>query len=247
MADILLTCSQCGNETMVSEHTDAKSVRCRSCDAMIMVPKRKVEESQDKPTKLKLRDRERPAAPQPTMPATELSRRKSVKDTGKVEHALGAQAAEDAHQMPSLAATPKPFLGWIVFVVVLLGAVASQYYIAQNRGYLDYYGWGRIGFAAVGILPLIVTAWIESAFLGALCLVIPPYTIFYALNNLDTYWMRGLFFAFLFAMGSEYFIFKDAGLQQHSYISIAQTWADNVIAGGAGTIERTANEPLTSF
>ena len=97
------------------------------------------------------------------------------------------------------------FLAVCVFVITAGVLIGWQY-----RGHSDpellnlYYSVRWLAIGAIW-LAVLIAAFADSMLQGLLCLGIPPYQLFFALNRLDSPVLRSLFFAALLALVTEYF------------------------------------------
>ena len=106
---------------------------------------------------------------------------------------------------------------WVLFLVLLAVLLHWQWQGRGDARLLKSYLAARwalaVGAWLVVLLPAFMDTWVQ----GTLCLLVPPYAVYYALNRLPQLHFRAIFFAVLLTLAAEYYLLPDqtlAGLIQ---------------------------------
>ncbi|TAN35971.1 MAG: hypothetical protein EPN23_09710 [Verrucomicrobia bacterium] len=210
MADITLTCSACGATLTASEFVDG-SLPCPQCGMLLEKPL--------KPEALRphlAAPVERPAL-KLIRPAAALlvaqQRTQSVRTWARVGASLELRLAA----------------AWTLFVALLVVLLAWQWWGLRDARFLHLYLNARWGVAALTWLAVLIPAFQDTWLQGLLCLFVPPYTVYFALNRLDYFGLRSLYFAVLVALAAEFYF-----LPQQTLVGMVQRrcteWAEAVRA-----------------
>ena len=216
MADINLTCIKCGKTITVSEFANGR-VPCPACGAML-----------DKtPTKLGM------LRPQLATPENRPMLATPAPAVLTVTQHRDARARGRTPSGPRL--WWRVLAAWLLFAGLLAALLAWQWWGRQDVRYLNSYLTARWALVAAAWLAVLVPAFRDSRFQGVLCLCIPPYTLYYALNRLDYFVLRAIYFAVVFALGAEFYFMPDVTL-----VGIVQAQVNAWVSAVRGLIEHAA-------
>lgn len=219
MADLQVVCPSCSTDNLFSEYSDPKSRLCRKCGQ-------------------KLGDS--PVQPLPGVtpePPAELKFQVTPqRATVGVPDVPTAGRSEPVYEASRIRGS-SPVLGFLVFLLL------SALLIAPQAGFLPeampYYMLARYGVVAVAFLLVVAEGFRFSAFAGFFCLLIPPYTLFFAGTRMESHWRKGVFFAMVAMMAAEmFFIPRDAMLQE------AGAWVNQRIDAVSRGIQRAGEAPI---
>jgi|GEM_PF-2669788 len=187
MADITITCPRCKAHSQVSEYA-ASPVPCPSCGQPVFKPEHRRSEN------LKIKP-EPVGGPLPSN-ADETSRPVRSADWRERQTARRARPARQRRL--------DIFVAGLVFVITAGVLIGWQYRGRSDPKLLELYY--SVRWLAIGAiwLAVLIAAFADSRLQGFLCLGIPPYQLFFALNRLDSSVLRSLFFAALLALLAEY-------------------------------------------
>lgn len=139
----------------------------------------------------------------------------------------GAVEVEDASSWP----------GYIAFAMTFGVMLLYQLQAAEWRSYLDLYVWGR-GIAVVGLfLYITFSAMHDNGWKGALCIVFPPYALFYGVSQVNSGLIRGVLYGLLFGLGTEAFMLPKQSL------AIALGPAFNIVIDEVNSWIKLASKP----
>lgn len=198
MADVMLTCSACGQENVFSEFVTPEARRCRKCGAALAVSSAE-EESEPSPLKAHLPSRPR------------LSQTIAMK-TGRPEgipedHVILKQKADRARAQAE--AEPKIWPG-IRYVLLLLVAglmIGAQWWGTKNESVHSAYLIGRYVLAGIAAVMVLYDALKDSVLQAFMCAVIPFYVILYETTRVTSFWRSGFVLGVLAGIAAElYFI-----------------------------------------
>ncbi len=235
MADKDMRCPLCGAGFKISEYVSAESVPCPECRQPVSLA-----EGQRARSALKLKtspSSSPPPLPPPPEPKQKKSRlKKRDVHTPPTREPVATPANRPrAEEAPR---TPRIIWGWIVFIVVSAAWIGLQYFSVKEGDIPDHYYWARLVVLPAVLLWVLIDAFQESYLPGILCIVLPPYLLYYALSRADSYLLRGAFSACLVMVLAEmYFIPEEA------VITHGQAMVDSIIRGGANFIQRAGESP----
>ncbi len=227
MADITLICSGCGKQVTVSEYVEATSP-CPGCGLPL--------------------DKNGPRAasplsvPQEKPQLASMLGRDSLVTAGHVE--APAPAFDPAVQ--TVAARRKRgqnysefkmwlnyIFSWLFFLTLLGGLLYWQWQGQGDARIMGVYKATRWWLTGGAWLAVLIPAFQESWVQGVLNLLIPPYSIYYALNRLDHFYLRGFYVAVLLTLAAEFYF-----LPNQTVLHIAQ---DNIAQWTAGVRQQISH------
>lgn len=185
MADIVLTCEQCGNHITVSEYVDADSLVCAKCQHVVPVPPRTPETSLS--AKLKM------ASPPTALPEEGPSEAVPVRRKSR--------PGKRIRRRRSGGVSPVVW-GYATFILLS----AALLYLRFSPGAMPPARLELLttaAIAALGLLHLSVIAYAfaDDAFHGVLCALIPGYSIYYLFTEADQFLLRAVVASLLLAFG----------------------------------------------
>ena len=234
MADITLVCPGCGTHVSVSEYVDA-ATPCPQCGRSLdkhgaQAPATGGIEiaKPDKPRLASMLGRDSLAQPGHTeQPPPDFDRTTPQP----------AQRRQRGRNMSSLQLAMHYTFSWLFFIALLGLFIYWQWKGQGDAQILSSYKAARWWFAAGAWLAIIVAAFQDTWVQGVLCLLIPPYTIYYALNRLDHFYLRAFYFAVLLMLAAEFYF-----LPKQTVLHIAQDQFSSWTGGVRDTIRRTGHK-----
>ncbi|MCX7010093.1 MAG: hypothetical protein NTY53_23120 [Kiritimatiellaeota bacterium] len=217
MADIILVCPMCAKHVAVSEYVES-GVSCPQCGRLL--------------------DRNTPVASSGTKPklASMVGRGSLISDQIKpeeyvaselsqvrapqVRHAHGLVHAEFMERLHYL-------LSWLVFLVLLGLLLYWQWKGQSDPQLLGYYKIARWVLAGGAWLAILIVAFQENWVQGTLNLLVPAYSVYYALNKLDYFYLRAVYFAILLMLAAEFYFLPDQTVFHLAQQALSH-WTDSV-------------------
>lgn len=211
MSDIIFQCPACGNTIQVSEFIESQTLTCIKCKAVVPVPERQPEQSDQTRPKLSMRPPEEPAPP----PETPPEQRRAFFGGRRKGSAVVPQSASTFQtvqaKMPSLKrrvrkrkfnAFANRVLPWAAFVVMTLVFCWLRFWpgampASRLETLIEAAGWALL----LMHVTIIVFAFGEDPFQGVLCALVPGYSLYFLLVQADQYMLRALVAALLIAFG----------------------------------------------
>lgn len=197
MADITVTCSQCGNNITVSEYVEADFLTCLRCRQKVSLPKDRVEAPQAA-AKLKLASpgsaTQPAAAPAPSTPAGAPALVDEVR--------RNTPAMKRLRRRRKPAALSHALVSGGIFTLMAGGLLYLRFYPdAMPGGQRELLITAAI--AALGVLhvSVIAYAFADEAFHGVMCTIIPGYSLYYLYVHADQMLLRAVVGALLIAFG----------------------------------------------
>lgn len=203
MADIIITCQNCGNQIPVSEFVDANLLTCMKCKARVTVPPRNAE---PQPSTQRLRLAVEKAPEPPPAPATLPERGK------KTGGNRNATQPNDVRQYLPKPKKRKPkrragyfetkVMPWLLFIVLSLVLGWLRYFPdALPADTLNTLISGGVWMLVLIHLAVICLAFGDDSFYGILCLIIPGYSLYYLYMQADQMAIRSVMGALMIAFG----------------------------------------------
>ncbi|MEI6563158.1 MAG: hypothetical protein WCO42_02485 [bacterium] len=206
MADIILSCPQCGNAVTVSEFVSAESITCLKCKAQIQIPARQPTDPAATP-KLRLAVSKPPDPPSVASPAQPgKSRKAKTMAESDVRKYLpkGGKRRARARTVSTFEIKVLPWLffflllvilGWLRFIPSVLGPDSHATLIQGGVWAILLLHFG-VTFLAFG----------DDTFSGILCMIIPGYSLYFLFVQSDKMLLRGLVAALLIVFGWDFTI-----------------------------------------
>ncbi len=226
MADLTLVCPACAKHVTISEYVEA-AIPCPQCGRKL--------------------DRNTPLAPGVKPKLASMTGRSSlISDKIRPEMVI-APAAEAVPPPSQLRARGREqherrqwwhyLLSWLLFIGLLGGLLFWQWKGQTDAQVLGYYKALRWALAGGTWLAILVIAFQENWVQGTLNLLVPAYSVYYALNKLDQFYVRALYFAVLFALGAEFYF-----LPKETVFHIVQDALGRWVEGVRDLIRNTGNK-----
>lgn len=204
MGDIGLKCTACGREFKVSEFIAQEQVSCPGCAAPVPV----VRPESNQP-RLQLKEEMQPVEPE------KARAEPAPKDSRGLAEGEGQRLLEEIHRTPPPSRIPAWLATWVGFLVVGGVLIGLQYLLREGYPQGSYYLQVRNSVGILIYLLTLLAAFNDSSMQGLLCLVVPPYLVYYVLVRTESRLLRGAFVALLLALGTElYFLPRDSLLAQ---------------------------------
>lgn len=228
MPDIIITCGECGREHKISEYAVMNHMACLTCGAELMKPEHV------RSSGLRLASATGPAVPPPLAGdgVSLLSSEAMTPPVRMTAAALRGQAEERPQEAPRGLA-----LGIAAVVALLL--VGFQYQADAWSHHLALYEWIRTGVLVGSYLLVVMMAFQDGLGMGALCLVIPPYALLYAIMAVESALLRGIFYGAVAGIAAEVYFLAD-----HSLVMALGETFGGIVTWGDSLINSAANSPL---
>ena len=113
---------------------------------------------------------------------------------------------------------------WLVFALLLGLLLGWQHAGRTDPRLLNAYLSARWLLVGATWLAVLGAAFADNKLQGLLCLFVPAYMIYFALNRLDYYLLRCLFFAVLCALAAEYYFFAPGDVLLELVQQQIQAW-----------------------
>lgn len=201
MADVTLICAACGKNVKVSEFVEGP-VTCPQCGQ----PLKKIEHT---PPPAQLRPQLASMAGRASLVSPEIPPELPT----AAAHPLGVPSRRRDHEAVRIRTERYLRLhylfAWFLFVVLLALLLAWQWQGLQNPHLLNAYLAARWWLALFAWLIVVLPAFLDSWLQGVLCLLVPPYSVYFALNRMDVFQLRAIFFAVVLALAAEYYFLPD--------------------------------------
>ena len=130
---------------------------------------------------------------------------------------------------------PRIWHGWVALVLLSLILIGLQSGLLGNPD-SGWYFKIRLFLFPVIYLSVIVAAFREGYLPGILCLILPPYLLYYAVSRTDMYYIRGAFVAMLVSLACE--LHYDS---ERSFLAHVEITFNDVINSGSDAIHRAGN------
>lgn len=193
MADVTITCGQCGNSITVSEFVTAESLTCVKCKSKVLIPPRRVNPA-ERSSKLRIAPQE--PAPEPSMRPREagLSVANDVQEY--LPKALGRIRRRKVNRFQVT------ILPWLLFFL-LASVLCGLRYWPQVLEPETLKTTIQAGVWALLFLHISVScyAFTDEAFYGVLCLIIPGYSIYFLFVQSDKMVLRAVAGSLMIAFG----------------------------------------------
>lgn len=224
MADIVVTCGQCGNNIPISEHVTAEVITCMKCKAQVPIPAREpaLPAAMSK-LKLSVAKPPEPPAETPAQPPAKFDKKKARAEGKKNVQQYLPQAGKKRIRARKVSTFEVKVLPWILFLVMLL-VLGWMRYIpgALAPDILPLFIKGGIWALLLLHFSVICLAFADDAFCGILCIIIPGYSIYYMFIQADQMLLRGLVAALMIVFGWDFALW--AGGVWTDFYNAASTW-----------------------
>ncbi len=190
MADILLTCSSCGEETAVSEYIDPQMASCASCGEKLEVPEAYI------------------SAPQAPKKKPKQSTQAVLQERGRASVAKEISKRSERRKKKRrgvIVWTPSTTTIIVIFVIGValllflrvLGLKTGVFSKSLHESYI------QIGFYAVLILhvAVVVDAFNDSIMHGLLAIFVPFYGLYFLYFHCDSFVLRLIVAIFIVPFG----------------------------------------------
>jgi hypothetical protein len=229
MPDIIIPCRECGREHKISEYAIRQDMSCLTCGAELSKP------SQAPAMGLRLATASGPAVPPPL--------RKGERPT--LPQHVAASPGEST--VPTIQTRPEvpeskesPHWLWLLVALTVGGLlVGFQYKADAWSEYLMMYEWTRTGVVSLAYLLVLLIAFQDGPGPGLLCLVIPPYSVIYAMTSVESRLLQGVFFGALVGLFAEVYFLPD-----HSILLAAMQEFEQVVAWGDSMLSAASGSPM---
>ena len=249
MADVKITCPNCGQENTFSEYVSDDVKVCFKCEASL------ADNVMAHTSSLKVKKTvEQPEATHDLSPVPVAQMKKEAPKKGKSKskamaptqewlkmHDKGNPLIDKQREQDAGVKIKGPsfIIGMFLFVLCTCLFVGFQYMAVQNNQYMSIYLNARYVVIAIASLLILYEAWCDSHVKCILCIIVPMYIVFYALSHVDTFWRQGIFLAMLAMLGAEmYFLPEDA------VFTIVSIFVNDRIKDVADALENAGAAPV---
>ena len=219
MPDITVVCRQCGREHKISEYAKIETLNCAECKAPLELP-----------PKTAVRSGISVAPPKPKAPEKTTDALRAIKKAQS--DTVSTSSVHDKEVELSKPPLWQAILGFAA-VAGVLGYFLMHW--QEYQGYLQYYIWARNILFLGSSLLLLVIAYHDAIGHGAVCVVFPPYMLWYAWTRLESYALRGVFFGIIAVLFAEIYYLPEYAIYTH-----VQHFLGELIQTVDGLIERAA-------
>ena len=230
MADIVLTCPECGRENKVSEYASPETRVCASCRHALQIP-----EQEKKSARLQMRRIENHQAETLTGGTADYILEEKVRRDSAV---AAAEVLGGVHKVREKVKRPHAFWGYLTFLIAAGILIGLQYLMKQRPDLIQTYEFARAGISAIGAILLLIVAFRDSTIQGLLCLFVLPYAIYYAVVRLESYWIRGVFMGVIIALCAELYF-----MSSQAFVARAQQNTAVFIENVGGLINQASERP----
>ena len=204
MADIELQCEKCEHEMKVSEYVSDDTVSCPSCGEEIAITR------EEKKVSLKLKKDGEGAAGMLTESAMPVAEPEEGEEPIAVIDPVNvANVLKNVHKARSKTKSPKAWLGWFSFAFVAGIMITMQHMGQTNAAILEHYETVRLIMGPAIYITVIIASLQDGYLQCALCVLIPPYIIFYSLSRLESAVVAGAMIGLILSMGTEIYFMSD--------------------------------------
>lgn len=225
MADIIVTCAQCGNNITISEFVTAEVITCMKCKGQVPIPVRQpdISASASKPKLSIAKPPEPPPAPVPPPKPAKLDRKKAKAEAKKDVKKYLPQAGKRRIRARKVTTFEVKVLPWILFFVLLLAFGWMRYIPGALAPHIHpQFVQGGVWALLLLHVSVICLAFGDDAFAGILCIVIPGYSIYYLFTQADQMLLRALVAALMIVFGWDFANW--AGEVWTDFYNAASTW-----------------------
>lgn len=230
MADITITCGNCGNRITVSEYVDAEFLTCRNCKQKVTVP---AQEPAAVAPQARLKLSQQPATAQAAASgeASGVSLADEIRKNTPAMKRLRRRRRGHVGLRPAIMAS-------VIFVILAAALAYLRFYPgAMPEVQRDLLIKGAI--AALGFLhvSVIAYAFTDEAFHGVMCTIIPGYSLYYLFIHADQFLLRAVVGALLIAFGADTALFirtvsHDVYVDVSAWIHDTDTFKKDRVPGG---------------
>jgi hypothetical protein len=229
MADIILTCKNCGNTITVSEFVSAEFITCRKCNEQVPVPVKTPEATPAAP-KLRIAVEAPPPPPPEPVAQDKKKNRRGIKAAQSNDVRKYLPQAKKRMRVRRVTYFEAKVLPWLLFFV--LGAILCWLRFwpdAVAPDTLKTVISGGVWVLLIMHITVICYAFTDDVFYGILCFLIPGYTVYYLYIQSDQMIMRSVMGALLIAFGWDAAIaIKDLWAEVYSTVSIWIATTDTI-------------------
>jgi hypothetical protein len=203
MADLIITCTTCGNTIPVSEFVDPDRLFCMKCKTKIQVPER-ITEPSTVAQRLKLTVEKPPEPPPPPMPPQGGKKIKKSLFKSSEQNDVRQYLPKAKKRIQKRRATlfEAKVLPWLLFIVLSLILSWLRYWPgALQTDILSALISGGVWVLLFIHITVVCYAFGDDAFYGILCLIIPGYSLYYLFIQADQMILRSTMAALIIAFG----------------------------------------------
>jgi hypothetical protein len=212
MADITVTCKECGTSITLSEYAKPDNLLCPACKKPMSMPELQLPSS-DRflPEQIRRVKAEAAIEDDPDKPRIQL------KDIPGQIHNNRRRRVRMEGVLPTIKAA--------LLFVVLAGALVYLRYFDGYKMILEPTDFDSLKFGgALAILffhvVIVVEAMTTNFLTGLLCLLIPGYSLYYLFTESDSFWLRSIVMALVVAFGPDFVYYvKDYAMSVFNFVN----------------------------
>lgn len=227
MADVDIQCLSCGNQITISDVVDVSKLKCRSCGGDFMRSNAPAATDTGPSQEEKRRSLMRKSAAEPEAatveaePTAEGEANRLAWD--KLNNPDAQKEVQKASRKMYSALTWK---AWVCFFVTAVIAGGLRYSGVIPSAILEQ----AIIYQAITVIVLhivvVLKAFQDSVFQGILCVLLPPYALYYLFSASDDFYLRALIAGILVGVG------QDAGIVFHEWSVVGIDAVNDWISSG---------------
>ena len=200
MADVSVTCENCGARLTISEFVDREKATCAACFKPLALPKAAAgaQESSRKQSSKAVgwRVKRREASTADDLKHTGIA----VEQAGSKERRRQKAAREKS---AGKTRSQNTLVAWVLFLLIGMSTAAMRYGGIVDPAYFDLLQEYGIFVLLVFYVLVVVRAFEDAAFNGILCLMMPPYSLYYLYANSDDFMLRAIFAGTMAGLGQD--------------------------------------------
>jgi len=199
-----IKCEECGQKYKLSKPVKAdEPLKCLECGSMMSLPQTPAASSLAGPSK-----------PRMTLTGEPLEGVGQIPPAPKVRYKADGTPLVETDLQPPVAITKDKSSYVSAFVFLSVGGlmILFQYFAPQLEVYADMYMMVRNIAMAVAWLMIVYIAFQDEISRGVLSVVFPPYLMLYVTGQVESGWVRGLFFGVLLGVCAEAYLLPNSSL-----------------------------------
>jgi len=215
MADVDIQCLSCGNQITVSDVVDIAKLKCRACGGEFLRSNGEALTSNPVADE-KRRSLMRKSGPAPAVNVAAAQEASPESPKAEINRLAWEKLNNPAGQAEVQRQSKRMYSAltwkaWVVFFVVAIIAAVLRYSGLVPKSILEQAAIYEAVAVFVMYLIISLKAFQDSVFQGILCVLLPPYSLYYLFSASDDFYLRAVMAGVLIGVG------QDAGLLFHEW------------------------------